>query len=678
MGNNYSDQSTAATPDSPSVLYTMTDGVHFRNVRGQYGRDDYDILSFPSQQKGSGVPVDDVLHNGVDAPPLTSTDPLVGRRSPAVLKRQLTIDIPLDQADGANRRATVSSTGSDFDIQLSSSISPITPRYKDSDRLSLGAFSMKPNYSPRSLYEKNLRLSDTDQITNVGIQEVDDGDPQNVFTYSTDSYKSDNVNENRRSDSSDSTLGKSNHTDDMHSCTSDLINTDADNISEYFTCTEQSESVPLLHDTSDTSWQMISPSSHALSESSSNVKHSTPQTDDKGETKLPPAIERILSEQSLSFKRTVSPQESSQSHSSVSEEASFASDIDVSESSKDLTFSKTSLDLSENASGIATPDSELFNPGEVGLKTAVSISTLQHELESVYQDLDDLTSKMDALNYQTSREDVSIVPDVGMFHQTSLKGAEFCKALRVLKRHKSRDENSFCRSHSASDEWDSELDDSKKEDSQQDDSKADSSISSDKKQWRKSYHHSGEFMWDYGSDLAAVESQGIVLEKDQFVSHRPMLGRLETVEDTEDQATNQVPSPTFEHVRAYLRSLDSTVSLDLTNMTSASSRQESVADIYIDDEFSGLNQSPKASLDSKESSPDLGIHGLSQAGTLSDLEFTSDFASSVESRSPRAYSSHRGSVDSMPEDQALGTPSHTTHTPQHTLTGEYTNEFDHL
>jgi hypothetical protein len=101
--------------------------------------------------------------------------------------------------------------------------------------------------------------------------------------------------------------------------------------------------------------------------------------------------------------------------------------------------------------------------------------------------------------------------------------------------------------------------------------------------WRRSYHHTGEYIWDYQSDLAAEDSRN-------FVAQRPLVG--ESAAEIGDRI--DYDSPTFDHVRKYIESCcNANITPDVTpvieNRSAPKSRTfNSITDMYIDDSLSEL------------------------------------------------------------------------------------------
>ena len=103
--------------------------------------------------------------------------------------------------------------------------------------------------------------------------------------------------------------------------------------------------------------------------------------------------------------------------------------------------------------------------------------------------------------------------------------------------------------------------------------------------WRRSYHHTGEYMWDYQSDLAAEDSSNFIAQRPQAISSAADVG------DTIDY-----DSPTFDHVRKYIESCCNANILSDVTPTENKSRGSapksrtfnSITDMYIDDSLSEL------------------------------------------------------------------------------------------
>lgn len=532
MGQHLSDTSTAATPDSPSVHYSSgQEGVRFRG----FHRSDSDYQAYTRlHAQSSNV-------SGTTYSSDVTVTPARGRRSPSALRRQLHINIPADNADGR-----LPSFGSESDLDLQ--------RQLESDTSSIGGFSLLPNYSPTSLYEKNLRLSDSGDI-------VEGEDRLSVKLRNKDGLTSSQTSlgyhSNRNSLSSNREADETFHTVD-------------DDPTLYWSMTSQPESpssnLPKSPISPQQGKSVMTDSGIRSNSNSVSPRHSTPN-DDRGEAKVP-AVERVKSEGSS---RT-------DTHS-CSSPISDCSDL----SGRDFTFRDSRIEYSEG-SGIVTPDSEIFSPGDVGLRTVQGMEELGHELRALQDEIEDMSvrvrflSREDVTDSESASESGPSANPAGKDpgHEESVsrleaREEEFHKAMTLLRRH---------RSPKSSDSRGSLTEEGE----------------SDPKEHSHGPHSTrSDYSWDYASDIAAQKG---------FVNHRPVVPRLEDDSDS-SRGTSGVASPTLEHVRAYLQSLEGNASLDLTNSSSSRQASLSISDVYIDDEYSRCGEMTSSPEKSKDGSPEI-------------------------------------------------------------------------
>ena len=400
------------SPDEQNVHYNTRDGVRFR---GRFSQEDAQRSFKPPFQS-----------YGADSE----------------LRKQLSINIPGEISPVSHsRHMTISSTGSE-DPSLTDSFR--STRHTSDDQISL-----MPNFSPDSLYEKNFRYRDFE--SSLASQSELTEDPFSSSQLSakdsdTDFHDSQVCKERiAKVPVSDSEAVKQDQnlniviTDSVHRTpfrdhrTQTLKDTD---VVDRNTVNEDQ-----LHPTAY---------SHQSSPSPGNMSpQQSPRHPILRQDRLTPALERILS-------NTSSPLRSSTA-SLRSLESSDLSNLED--------FAFNSLDMSD-ASGIATPEGELLgSSSQVGADTEEGMKTLEGELANIMEEIEEMSEKVNKLQGK-SLEDIS----------ESAKSAELSTALRVLKRHKTRDRMGWSRSVSVSD--------------------AEQTVVNNKKDFRKTYHHSGEFSFD--------------------------------------------------------------------------------------------------------------------------------------------------------------------------------------
>ena len=227
---------------------------------------------------------------------------------------------------------------------------------------------------------------------------------------------------------------------------------------------------------------------------------------------------------------------------SYGSDLSGLSDYSVREGFRDKGYS---VDLGENLSGLDTPDSDMFEAQDVGGGTVSHIELIQNQLQTVILDIEDMNTKVEGLN---SREDIAR-------DCYTLGCGEFDDKLRVTPRRRTHRSGSY-RSRSSS--LDCTSDEVNPEN-------------------RRSYHYQGEYMWDYQSDLAHNDNQ--------FVARRPFVGDSVFSSEYESEHSRS-QSPKLEHIKKYLE--DSARSPMNCSGVERSQTINSIADLYIDDDYSGL------------------------------------------------------------------------------------------
>ena len=613
MGNYQSDTSAAVSPDSsfPSVLYNSSGSVRFRGFRKADDRlleEERNPLMRASSNGTHHSDDDEDESDEEDDDDDETQGLLTGRRkpkrSPASMRRPLTIDIPLDESSPIHYQRGLSTPGSDVgsDGNLQRDIS--------FDGQSIGGMSLMPNFSPTSLHEKNLRLVDDDAPQSPSLETASSGaSASGSFQQQDKPCKTLSVDLD-----SESSKGKGS-VSELTSCTLHPLQTGDSPVS-----TNESESSKLLGESGESHTQSeylsSEPRSRSLSPEVMTILSKYRNSFDSSGSLSPECVKRSTNRRSMERCVKLSSSEPGKhdiddwldrkrhclKHSSSSI-SSATSSVDL--SSRDLTLRARSLDFSDNPSGMATPDSDLYNPGDVGLKTAASMEQIQKELVTIEQEIEDMSSKCRILS---SRENLHMAVDPS----SARSDAALANVLRVLVRHRSRDEagSGMTRSLSACDEGDESLAAS-----------AESDEFSDPRQWRYSYHHSGQYVWDYQSDIDStktpptrrrfVDHWGTLDESGESPQHQ---NRSRSQSHSRDHSRTQ--SPSFEHILSHLRqSLDSSIESDVPQTSS-------LADLYIDDDLSGL-----VSGDTK-----LHVEGLLQATAATNSDVASlDSVDSVTS-----------------------------------------------
>ena len=185
---------------------------------------------------------------------------------------------------------------------------------------------------------------------------------------------------------------------------------------------------------------------------------------------------------------------------------SFYSDIGPASdgSMKDYLLHRYSVDLGHNISGFTTPDNETLEGDEFGLKTVATMDKIQYELEQLHQDMEDMTEDVIKLNsedlLESSPNNTRTKEVLKQYQWQSVSDNAVNK--RSYKRRRSRS-RSNSKSHSRDCSPESFCSDSFLENGY----------------GMKESNSSGDFMWDYQSDLMA----GAVHNRaaDRFVAKRP-------------------------------------------------------------------------------------------------------------------------------------------------------------
>ena len=569
MGNYQSDVSTAVSPDSPAVFYSSAAGVRFRGFRKDdtLREEEQDLLTNGSisehertdQESSDGLESHDDETRGLLHQDSSSRvhSRLFRSRSPSSIRHQLTIEIPSPVDSGGNYHQTLSSTSSELDC-----VSGPFENLPSGDELvrdisfdgqSVGGLSLVPNFSPTSLHEKNMRL-------------VDDEPTHPLANSSDQTFVIQNTI-------------RQNPLDDSIECdpreTKEIVDTPhgrgiqragpvlespcsaggSDSSRQWEGSSSRTQSEYLSSDTLDSRSRSMSPelmnilAKYRTSRDSSRgtspdyAKHSTPISGSESGVSESPGLDKIGSDDWTRKRRHYLKH----SFSSVSSEASS---LDF--SSRDITLRAHSLDLTENLSGIQTPESDLFSPGDVGLKTAASMEHIQKELHTLEREIADMNTAMAVLS---SQENLTNTEDSGVKSDSSREGS-FQSILRVLSRHRRGEDSVMSRSLSFCDEEEEEP-------------------GMDRPTWRHSYSHTGQYVWDYHSDLGTTNSS-----RHRGVDH---WGTLDESSET-SRETSVSQSPTFGDIRSHLRqSLESSTSMDIAP-------NSSIADLYIDDDLTSLTE----------------------------------------------------------------------------------------
>ena len=119
-----------------------------------------------------------------------------------------------------------------------------------------------------------------------------------------------------------------------------------------------------------------------------NRQHSTPLSDSSrsmsSSSSVPEDLKIMDGTGADANKRFIS------SHSSYS--LGIGDSFDQS-SINDSSSRSQSVELSDNLSGIATPDSDFFNPGDIGLQTQEGMNSLECDLKEVQQEISEISEK---------------------------------------------------------------------------------------------------------------------------------------------------------------------------------------------------------------------------------------------------------------------------------------------
>lgn len=390
MGNYQSDTSAAVSPDSgyPAAIYNTGGGVRFRGFRrdDKVLEEERDPLvnGSPSGQSRSEDDESDETGMGDDE----TRGLLSGRRklkhSPSTIRRQLTIDIPLDDDCAIRYHRTLSSASSDFD---GSHVDSGLQRDISFDGESIGGFSLMPNFSPTSLHEKNLRLVDEETEA-----------PEASGLHKSGKNELEEVHEPSTSKSESSKNGVPSATE-LTSCKTHPLQSPNSPVS-----TNESSSSHILDGSGSTQSEYLSsePRSRSLSPEIMNIFAKYRGTLDSQGAYSPESLRHSINGYQQTGERRKEQPDGSPANKprslkhSVSSLSSICSSADM--SSRGMTLRAHSLDLTENPSGLGTPDSEFFNPGDVGLKTAASMEHIQNELRNLEQEIADINT-----TFQVSR-----------------------------------------------------------------------------------------------------------------------------------------------------------------------------------------------------------------------------------------------------------------------------------
>ncbi len=307
--------------------------------------------------------------------------------------------------------------------------------------------------------------------------------------------------------------------------------------------------------------------------SNSKRKHSTPLSESlrsmSGSSSFPEELKSANETGAANSRKVPS------SHSSFS--------LGVGESFEQSSFADSrsqSADFSDSLSGIATPDSELFSPVDVGLQTQEGMDILESDLREVQQEISEISEKihkMCARENLTIPSAVAVGPEFGI--SPGPKSPEVQKAFNVINRHR---HNSSSNSH-------------------QDESTASDKDSSDSgSKPSRTFNSPGEFMWDRRSDLFAAQMD--LPEKKKFLNHWTTLDDRSESSSSPSHTTASSNSSPLHGIRKAPPS-HSASSNSFSDLTPDSSRHGSVSvnDLYIDDGLSDLalrTDSRVSSLDS--------------------------------------------------------------------------------
>ncbi|KAK2142840.1 hypothetical protein LSH36_908g01069 [Paralvinella palmiformis] len=216
-----------------------------------------------------------------------------------------------------------------------------------------------------------------------------------------------------------------------------------------------------------------------------------------------------------------------------------------------------SADNTDGLSFLNTSASDIFERESVGTNSNVNIEQIHQEIRMIREEISEMNDRVQVLS---SRENLE---QILMLTPNPLKEEDFEPPLEVKRRKHVRTRE---RNNSGS-------------------RSCDTSIDGDEKghlPWRRSFHHVGEYIWDYQSDLAAEESLN-------FIAQRPLI--QDSAGDRGDRI--DYDSPTFDHVRKYIESCCN-ANITPKDIDTKMYRQQvqksqtfnSTGDMYIDDSLS--------------------------------------------------------------------------------------------
>ena len=293
---------------------------------------------------------------------------------------------------------------------------------------------------------------------------------------------------------------------------------------------------------------------------SRNRQHSTPLTDSSRSMSSSSSVPEDL--------KTQDDKGAEEKRRFISSHSSYSLGLGESFDQSSINDSRSqSVEFSDSLSGVATPDSDFFNPGDIGLQTQEGMSILESDLKEVQQEISEISEK---IHKMCARENLNIPSAVTIgpeiYKSVGPKSPEVQKAFNVLSRHKgnSSTEGSFHYENV---------------------SECYSNDNTDTGASNKNFSHSGEFMWDYRSDLNAEHEGQEKKLQNNWASLDASSERSSPSQFTSPSAL----SPSHRDIRMLLPSHSASIH-SFQDLTPDSSRHGSVSvnDLYIDDGFSGL------------------------------------------------------------------------------------------
>ncbi len=312
-------------------------------------------------------------------------------------------------------------------------------------------------------------------------------------------------------------------------------------------------------------------------------------------------------------------------------------------SARESLYSKGySVDLGESLSRIHTPISNMFESDIDAESDASNMDQIHNELRQIREEIGEMNQRVQVLSSRDNlMEMLTIAPNITLDKDnTDANGTSF----RVRRRQKSRAERDaiLSGSRSASVSMDREVD--------------------DPVNFRRSFHYSGEYMWDYQSEFGTSDGEA------NFINRRPYLvgdsmpsvnankGETHQEETVVHDLIDLSESENFaEQIRG--TSLDSPDTNPGRRAKTAMRSQtfNSITDMYIDDEFEiDLEDFPQEPRRHPE-----GINASDEGATTTKCDYkqTGDLKNNNAGDSA-ANVVHEYSSSNSPKCSQCGSPSH--------------------